>query len=428
MARLFLFFSALCLSVVSAIAAPHSPMVTDGDGTLVKDFDLTRPQPLYSQEVGYGYDLLPAPVKAKPSEPFFFSVKVPDGNYLVRVVLGGKKNSNTVIRAENRRLMVENITTKKANETKTVEFVVNKRSPFITQDKRVRIKEREKDYLTWDEKLTLEFNGSLPAVKSIHIESADEVPTIHLCGNSTVVDQAFEPWASWGQLITRWFGPEVAITNHAESGLTCRTFIAQNRLEKIMTTLRKGDYVFVEFGHNDEKEHAPGDGPWYHYQYLLKQFVDQVRSKGADIVFCTPTQRRAFENDGKTLKNTHGDFPEAMKDVARRENVPLIDLNAMTKTLFEACGEEGSKHLLVHYPANTFPGQDKALSDNTHFNPYGAAQVAKCIVMGIKQLHLPLVKYLRPDWQDYDPAHPDDWQSFSWPISPMFENKKPDGN
>lgn len=391
------------------------------------DFDLTQPQPAYSQQTGYGYDFQTMPDRKEPAKPFYFSVKVPDGNYRVRVVLGGKKGSNTTVRAEGRRLMMDGVTTTKTKERKEVTFVVNKRSPLISDGKMVKVKEREKDYLTWDEKLTIEFNGPTPAVQSIHIEPA-EVPTIYLCGNSTVVDQPSEPWASWGQLITRWFGPDVAISNHAESGLTCRTFINSNRLEKILSTLRKGDYVFVEFGHNDEKEHAPGDGPWYHYQYLLKQFVDQVRGKGADIVFCTPTQRRSFESDGKTLKNTHGDFPAAMKEVAEREHVPLIDLNAMTKTLFEAYGEEASKHFLVHYPANTFPNQPQALADNTHFNPFGANEVAKCVVMGIKQLQLPLVQYLRPDWKDFDPAHPDDWQTFQWAPAPSVEVVKPDGN
>ena len=86
------------------------------------------------------------------------------------------------------------------------------------------------------------------------------MPTIYLCGNSTVVDQANEPWASWGQMITRFFGPGIAVSNHAESGLTARSFIGSNRLDKILSTLKKGDYVFVEFGHNDEKERQPGDG------------------------------------------------------------------------------------------------------------------------------------------------------------------------
>ena len=391
---------------------------------MAQTFDLTQPQPTYSDQTGYGYDVVPAPTKKTLAQPFYFSVKVPDGNYRVKVIIGGKKNGHTTVRAEGRRLMMDNIVTPKAKDTQTVEFVVNKRSTFIEEGKRVKIKEREKGYLAWDDRLTLEFNGDNPAVKSIHIEPAD-VPTIYLCGNSTVVDQNYEPWASWGQMITRWFGPEVAISNHAESGLTARTFLGSFRLDKILTTLKKGDYVFVEFGHNDEKEKRPGDGAWYHYVYNLKIFVDQVRSKGAEIVFCTPTQRRAFDSDNKTIKNTHGDFPAAMKMVAEREQVPLIDLNQKTKTFFETLGFEDSKRALVHYPKEMY---GRELADNTHFNPYGAYEVAKCVVMGMKELGLPIVQYLRPEWQDFNPAQPDDWKTFKWAPSPMTENTKPDGN
>ena len=406
-----LFFACLALAPLSMMAQSF-------------DFDMTKPQPVYNAEQGFGYDVLPAPDKKRPTDPFYFSVKVPDGNYRVSVVLGGKKNSNTTVRAEGRRLMMDHVTTKKVKDTETVEFVVNKRSPLISEGKVVKIKDREKGYLAWDDKLTLEFNGQLPAVKSIHIERVD-VPTIYLCGNSTVVDQNNEPWASWGQMITRWFGPEVAISNHAESGLTARTFIGSFRLDKILSTLKKGDYVFVEFGHNDEKEKRPGDGAWYHYQYQLKIFVDEVRRKGADIVFCTPTQRRQFADDNKTIKNTHGDFPAAMKMVAEKERVPLIDLNQMTKVLFETLGFEDSKRALVHYPAEMY---GRKLEDNTHFNPYGAYEVAKCVVMGMKQLQLPIVQYLRSDWQDFDPAQPDDWRTFQWAPSRIVENLKPDGN
>lgn len=389
------------------------------------DFDMTKPQPVYSADAGYGYDILPAPTKKTQDEPFYFSVKVDDGNYRVKVELGSKKRAGeTTVRAEGRRLMVHNCATKKGKFS-TFEFVVNKRSPRIDDKTRVRIKDREKDYLAWDDKLTLEFNGDAPAVKSIHIERDDQCPTVYLCGNSTVVDQNNEPWASWGQMITRWFGPEVAISNHAESGLTARSFIGAGRLDKILTTLKKGDYVIVEFGHNDEKEKRPGDGAWYHYVYNLKIFVDQVRSKGAEIVFCTPTQRRAFEADNKTIRNTHGDFPAAMLSVAKRENVQVIDLNGMTKQLFETLGYEDSKRALVHYPKELY---GRELADNTHFNPYGAYEVAKCVVMGMKQLNLPIVKYLRPEWQDFNPTQPDDWKTFKWVPSRLKDIVKPDGN
>ena len=389
------------------------------------DFDMTKPQPVYSDDNGAGYDIVAAPDRKRPAEPFYFSVKVPDGNYKVRVVLGSKKKAGeTTVRAEGRRLMVHNVATKKG-QTVTYEFVVNKRSPQIDEKTRVRIKDREKDYLAWDDKLTLEFNGDQPQVQSIHIERDDQVPTVYLCGNSTVVDQNNEPWASWGQMITRWFGPEVAISNHAESGLTARTFIAGGRLDKILTTLKKGDIVVAEFGHNDEKEKKPGDGAWYHYQYQLKIFVDHVRAKGAEIIFCTPTQRRAFDQDKKTISNTHGEFPAAMLDVAKREKVPVIDLNGMTKTFFETLGYEDSKRALVHYPAELY---GRELADHTHFNPYGAYEVAKCVVMGMKQLQLPIVCFLRTDWQDFDPAQPDDWRTFKWAPSPLKDIVKPDGN
>ena len=142
------------------------------------DFDMTKPQPVYSDAVGYGYDILPAPTKKTPNDPFYFSVKVDDGNYRVKVVLGSKqKAGETTVRAEGRRLMVHNVATKKG-KTETYEFVVNKRTPRIDDKTRVRIKDREKDYLTWDDKLTLEFNGDAPVVQSIHIERDDQCPTI----------------------------------------------------------------------------------------------------------------------------------------------------------------------------------------------------------------------------------------------------------
>ena len=391
------------------------------------DFDMTEKQPVYSDAIGYGYDILPAPTK-KSTEPFYFSVKVPDGNYTVKVELGAKKKvGNTTVRAEGRRLMVENVTTKKG-EFANYEFVVNKRSPKINEKERVRLKQREKGYLSWDDKLTLEFNGDAPAVKSIHIERNDSCPTVYLCGNSTVVDQNNEPWASWGQMVTRWFNADISVSNHAESGLTAGSFLAQKRLEKIMTTLKAGDYVICEFGHNDEKEKGPGTGAWYHYTRNLKIFIDNVRSKGATIVFCTPTQRRRFSDDNKTIIDTHGDFPAAMRTVAERENVPLIDLNDMTRDFFEALGYEDSKRALVHYPANTFPGQNEALADNTHFNPYGAYEVAKMVVMGIKELKLPLANNIRTDFTDFDPKHPDNWKTFKWAPAKNADIVKPDGN
>ena len=366
---------------------------------------------------------------AKSNAPFTRNIEVPDGNYKVTVVLGSKKKAGkTVVRAENRRLMVDEVATKKG-QFKTVEFVVNKRTPEIEKGKRVKVKDREKNYNTWDNAINLEFTGAAPAVKEVKIERDTTATTIFLCGNSTVVDQPYEPWASWGQMIPRWFGPEVAISNNAESGLTAASFLGSYRLDKILTMMKKGDYVICEFGHNDQKEKMAGAGAWYNFSYNLKVFIDKVRAKGGNIIFVTPTQRRRFDDATHSkILETHGDYPDAMRAVAKREGVPVIELHDMTRTFFETLGYENSKKALVHYPANTFPGQDKPLADNTHFNPYGAYEIAKMVVMGMKQLNLPIVKYLRSDWKDFNPAQPDDYNNFVWYNSVQQDVTKPDGN
>ena len=361
--------------------------------------------------------------------PFYFSVPVEDGNYKVTVTLGNKKKAaQTVVRAESRRLMVENCVTKKG-KFETYSFIVNKRSQEIPGGGKVSLKPRELDYLNWDGLLTLEFNGAAPAVQRIRIEPDTTATTIFLCGNSTVVDQELEPWASWGQMIPRWFTDKVAISNHAESGLTVRTFLDGHRLDKVLSMLKKGDYVVCEFGHNDQKEKRPGDGAWYHFAHGLKTFIDRVRAANGHVIFITPTQRRSFDEATHTkIQETHLDYPDAMRAVAKREGVPVIELHDMTRTFFEILGYEGSKKALVHYPANTFPGQDKPLADNTHFNPYGAYEVAKMVVMGMKQLQLPVIGELKTDWQDFDAAHPDDPDAFVWYQAQKQDVTKPDGN
>ncbi len=391
-----------------------------------QSFQFDFPSQPYTAEQGFGYDLNTS-WDGKANDPFFFSVDVPDGNYRVTVTLGSQDSAgNTTVRAESRRLFVENLETKKG-ELVTKTFTVNKRSPKINDKDRVKLKEREKKKLNWDDKLTLEFNGDAPRVTHVEIQRIDNVPTIFLCGNSTVVDNDNEPWASWGQMLPRFFDENVAIANHAESGLSANTFVGGKRLDKIVSQLKRGDYVFVEFGHNDQKQKGPGKGAYYEFSFYIKQFIDQARAKGATPVLVTPTRRRQFDNNGQ-VKDTHEDFPAAIRDIAARENVAVIELQEMTKTLIEAMGEEESKHLFVHYPAGTWPGQSTEFKDNTHFNPFGAYEVAKCVIEGMKQANLPVVKHLRDDYMAYDPANPDKFADFHWANSPFTEIEKPDGN
>ena len=136
--------------------------------------------------------------------------------------------------------------------------------------------------------------------------------------------------------------------------------------------MKKGDWLFIEFGHNDQKQTGPGKGPYDSYTESLKQLITGTREKGGIPVLVTPMHRRRFDEKGQVI-NTLGDYPDAMRQMAKQEQVPLIDLNAMSKILYEAWGAEQSTRAFVHYPAGTFPGQTEALADNTHFNAYGVS-------------------------------------------------------
>lgn len=426
--------------LLSALAFSHLQAQTYCfDGSDKKAISVSSSD-VYTPDRGYGFDFQNVIDEARKQQNdtfrlsdgiFYFSVNVPDGNYRVTVTVGSKKKkANTTVRAESRRLFVQNAVTKKG-EFRTYSFIVNKRNTTINlpdgKTDRVRIKKREESKMNWDDKLTIEINGDAPAVSTISISPAPEVPTLWLCGNSTVVDQDYEPWASWGQMITRWLDDKVAVANYAESGETATSFIGAGRLKKIVSLMKKGDYIFMEFGHNDQKEKRPGSGAFYNYAYALKQFVDEARAKGATPVFVTPTQRRQFDEADK-IRETHANYPEAMRWVAKDLNVPVIELHDMTRTFFETLGVEDSKRALVHYPAHTYPGQQKAFEDNTHFNPYGAYEISKMVVEGMKELRLPPVDHLRDDYTPFSPSSPDDWRTFHWNDTPFIDIVKPDGN
>ncbi|MFY7828116.1 MAG: rhamnogalacturonan acetylesterase [Flectobacillus sp.] len=412
-----------------------------GTGAVAKGFQAVGPSDYYSKAKGFGF-MPNAKISAEnraskealtadfctSNTPFFFTVDVPEGNYDVKVILGDAEGtSSTSIKAECRRLMLAKVETEKGKLI-TKNFTVNVRYPEISDSSSVKLKPREKEYLHWDHQLTLEFNGKLPKVCALEITPASsKIPTVFLAGNSTVVDQAIEPFAAWGQMIPSFFqAGKVVFANHAESGETIKSFTSEKRLEKVMSQIKKGDYFFMEFAHNDQK---PGSGlkSQSTYKEYLVSFIKKTREKGATPVLVTSMHRRKFDENGKII-NTLEDFPDAMRQVAKDENVALIDLNKMSKTLWETLGIENSKKAFVHYEANTFPNQEKAIHDDTHFSNYGAYQLAKCIVEGIKSNHLGIEKYLNKDFKAYNPAQPDDLNTWDFPVSPLVSVIKPDGN
>ena len=430
----------LIISDAAAQAPAKSFKFDFGSGKAAPDFQQVLPTAVYSAAAGYGFDFgttVTAGNRGGKDElqgdfvtsdkPFYFSVDVPEGNYNVTVTFGDLKGpTSTSLRAESRRLLLQKTETA-PGKFFTQTFTINVKNRQITPTTEVKLKPRELNKLDWDNKLTLEFNGKHTCLNALEITPTATATTVFLAGNSTVVNQDDEPWAAWGQMIPRFFKPGVAIANHAESGLTLGSFLSSNRLDKILSVMKPGDYLFIEFGHNDQKEKGPDDGAYKSYTERMQRFVREFRQKGGLPVIVTSTSRRSFGADGKTV-NSLGDYPAAARAVAEQEKVPLIDLNAMSMKLYEALGPEESKKAFVHYPANTYPNQTQPLADDTHFNPYGAFELAKCVVEGMKANKLMLTKFLRADVTTFDPSKPDPLASWNWPDSPRSAVTKPDGN
>ncbi len=312
-----------------------------------------------------------------------------------------------------------------ARQTVMRSFGVNVRTPHIEGGKEVHLKPREIGSLDWDGKLTLEFIGKSPSVRSIWVKKVDDVPTVYLAGDSTVVDQDKEPWAAWGQMLPRFFNGSISVSNQAESGETIRSFETENRFAKIASTIKRGDYLFMQFAHNDQK---PGSGfvSILDYKGLLLKYIELARAKGATPVLVTSMNRRNFDAEGKIVM-TLGDYPEATREVAKEQKLALIDLNAMSRTLFEAMGPAGTLKAFVHFPANTFPDQAEELKDNTHFTDYGAYELARCVVKGIRESGLPLASAVVNDEMRFDPAQPDDPTGLVLPQDPQVSTATPYG-
>ena len=330
----------------------------------------------------------------RDQQPFEISVPVPDGNYLVTVILGdADREALTTIKAESRRLCVMQEKTKKG-EKKKVSFLVNKRDFHIDAERDVRLKFREDGKLDWDDDLTLEILGT-PAVAKVVIRPADaDVVTVFLCGDSTVVDQDNEPWASWGQMFPYFLDTKVAVANYGESGERTDTFIGAGRLDKILTQVKPGDYVLVEFGHNDMKLTGPDKNGFGFFAEQLNIFIDRILGQDAIPVLVTPTHRRNFDEQGHIIE-THLDYPDGMRHVAATRGVTLIDLHDMSAEFYESLGEEGSKSAFVHYPAGSYPDMPFATADNTHFNPFGAFELARRMAKAFQAQIPALARHIR---------------------------------
>ena len=227
----------------------------------------------------------------------------------------------------------------------------------------------------------------------------DKKPTIFLIGDSTMANKPLDdnPERGWGQLFPNYFTNEVAIQNHAVNGRSTKSFITEHRWDTVMSRLQSGDYVMIQFGHNDQKVDDSNRSAPAHtlYKQNLIRFVNDVRSKGANPVLITPVMRRKFDEQGKFV-DQHGDYPGVVKEVAAQMKVPLIDLHKSSEALIVKEGEENSRRLFLNIPPNHFKNYKGKEEDNTHFSEYGAASMASLVCQSIAAQNLPLAKYLAP--------------------------------
>ena len=413
----------------SQSALPASLRFDFGGGEVAEGFISVTSTTGYSEMLGYGFedgakitDIIRTPKKKKAIDalnhdfitseddtPFQFSVKLPEGNYKVTVTLGDKAGtSKTTVRAETRRLMLESTTTGKG-EIRKESFNVNIRTPKLSAGNTIKLDSHEWDAktgtiktLTWDNKLTLQFNDEYPCVCAIEIEPLDDAITVFVIGDSTVTDQRSA--GTWAQYLPRWFKGNVVIANHAESGQTLKGFRFQRRWDKIMESVKEGDYLFIQLGTNDEKKRGhdpmwPADdhaGDWIRthsdaetdYIWELAIMAVEARRHGVIPVIVSPISKF----DRKTLKPTHtmDKYGENAPKAAELAQCAFIDLWGMSIDVINAVGEDG-----LH-----------VYSDGTHTNDYGGYLYSLCIAKGIKENGLDLADYLTDDLIDIDPKNP----------------------
>jgi lysophospholipase L1-like esterase len=404
-----------------------------GPGKVPPGYTQVTPASAYSAAAGFGFEpgsTVTAtdrggddPLSAgfvTSDKPFYFSIKVPQGNYNVTVTLGDLNDvSATTVKAESRRLMLEHVVTDKG-KTVTRTFTVNVRTPAIVGGGQVSLKDREKttEWGDWDDKLELEFNDTHPCLCAMDIEKVD-CPTVFILGDSTVCDQPLEPWNSWGQMLPRFFKPGVAVSNQAESGEAISSSLHAHRFDKVFGDMKAGDYLLIQYGHNDQKEKPPASAMGTYKNDYEKNCIEPFKTKGGNVIVVTSMFRKQDASGGNSL----GDYPEAARQAAADEGVTLIDLNAMSKLFYVALGTNINAAFCTYQE----PGGGMK-TDGTHHGNYGSYELAKCVIEGIRQSKLDLAKFIVDDDPSFDPSKPDPAATFVMPASVQAGTAKPEGN
>ena len=231
------------------------------------------------------------------------------------------------------------------------------------------------------------------------IPAGDETTRVYLIGDSTMSDKDIRkyPETGWGMPFRYYFDSTVTVVNRAMNGRSTKSFLAENRWQSVYDSLQPGDYVLIQFGHNDEaKEKKERYTPAEEFKANLKQFIRQTRSKNAVPILFSAVARRRFK-DGH-IEESHPVYAALAKETAREENVFFIDLNEKSKALLDSFGEQQSTLLYLQLAAGENPNYPEGVKDNTHFSELGARKIAQLVINEIRNLPTPLAQHI------YQPA------------------------
>ncbi|MDQ0113428.1 rhamnogalacturonan lyase family protein [Paenibacillus harenae] len=362
-----------------------------GSGALADGYTRVDGTTAYSDIIHYGFtDIskvttgdrgLSDPVKTDFAMPLgtTFSVDLPNGDYTVQLIAGDQADASEIaIKAES--IQKVQLTAKAAGQYLEMGF----------------------DIALVDGQMNFDFTGTAPKINALVItkqaeRTAGEQPTVYMAGDSTVqtYDPYWEPEAGWGQMLPRFFSDAVVFKNHAIGGRSSKSFIVEGRLDEVLRAIKPGDYFLVQFGHNDatisvpDRYASPAD-----FKNYLKTYVEGATQRGATPILVTPMGRRDYNADTGKFNVSFPEYVQAMKEVAAELNVPLVDLSTLSVAYYDSIGVQASLSVFLHVEPGIYQAFPNGSADNTHFQEYGAIQLARLLAGGIAELELPLADYV----------------------------------
>lgn len=380
----------------STVYKPRQPLPSElpirldfGSGALQDGYFQVTSDTAYSQELKYGFvdttkvgsvdrgttDALKTDFITPGGTTF--NLDLPNGDYSITVISGDELEATEI------GVVAETIQKIQTTSTQAGVYI-----------------ERAFEIALIDGQLNLSFTGAAPKLNGLVItklpdRTAGEIPTVFIAGDSTVqtYDPFWKPQAGWGQMIQRYFTSGVAFNNHAIGGRSSKSFVVEGRLDTILRGIKPNDYFLIQFGHNDatisvpERYASPAD-----FKEYLRTYVIGTRQRGATPILVTPMGRRSFNAETGKFNVSFQEYVDKMKELSAELDVDLVDLSTLSIAYYDSIGPEGTLSVFLHVAPGIYTAFPDGRADDTHFQEYGAIQIARLLSGGIKELDLPLAQ------------------------------------